>query len=136
MYIVIIGCGRTGSQLAGILSGKGHDVVVVDKNKENFNDLSTEFSGFTVEGDGLEYDVLENAGIDKADILLLTTGDDNTNYMITQIGRQIYDVSSILVRIVEPTKEKMYRDISRVEILSPVSLLVDTFINKIERIEG
>ncbi|MFW6007240.1 MAG: potassium channel family protein [Halanaerobiales bacterium] len=136
MYIVIIGCGRTGSRLAGVLSSKEHDVVVVDKNKENFKDLSTEFSGFTVEGDGLEYDILKNAGITKADILVLTTGDDNINYMITQISRKIYDVPSILVRIIEPKKEKMFHDISRVTTLSPISLLVDSFINKIERIEG
>jgi len=50
MFIVIIGCGRTGSRLAGHLSSAGHDLVVVDQNEETFQDLPVEFSGFEITG--------------------------------------------------------------------------------------
>ena len=136
MYIVIVGCGRTGSNLAGLLSQEGHDVVVVDKDKNRFNKLPVEYSGFKVEGDTLEHEVLKNAKIDKADMIVITTGNDRINYMVTQMAREIFEVPLIMVRIIDPDKKDMFEDLSSVHTFSPINLLVDSFIEKIERIEG
>ncbi len=136
MYIVIIGCGRTGSNLAGLLSQKGHDVVVLDKDTYSFNKLPVEYSGFKVEGDTLEHDVLKNAKINTADIIVVTTGDDRINYMVTQMAREIFKVPKVMVRIVDPENTYMFEDLASVETFSPINLLVDSFIKKIERIEG
>src|SRR6056297_52932 len=108
MYIVIIGCGRTGSNLAGLLSQKGHDVVVVDKDEHRFNKLPVEYSGFKVEGDTLEHEVLKNAKIGTADIIVITTGNDRINYMVTQMAREIFEVPMVMVRIVDPEKKDMF----------------------------
>ncbi len=136
MFIVIIGCGRTGSKLAGLLSQEGHDVVVVDKNKDRFNKLPVEYSGFKVEGDTLEHEVLKNAKIETADLIVITTGNDKINYMVTQMAKEIFEVPVIMVRIIDPDKEEMFAELPTVETFSPINLLVDSFIEKIDGIEG
>lgn len=136
MYIVIIGCGRTGSRLGGLLSETGHDVVVIDNNEKNFSKLPVAFSGFRIEGDAMEHEVLEEAKLAQSDIIAITTGDDRINFMIAQLADKIFNVARIFVRLVDPAKENMFVDIPSVEIFSPINLLVDSFVSKIERIEG
>ncbi len=73
MFIVIIGCGRTGSRLAGHLSSAGHDLVVVDQNEETFQDLPVEFSGFEITGNALVHNTLEEARLEAADLCIIST---------------------------------------------------------------
>ncbi|MGM0411320.1 MAG: potassium channel family protein [Bacillota bacterium] len=136
MYIVIIGSGRTGSKLASVLSKNGHEVVVIDKNDNKFSKLSVEFSGFTVEGDALEYEILRKAKLDKADIAVVTTDNDKVNYMLAHMARDIFNVNKTLVRVIDPKREKMLVDVDNVETFSPISLLVEAFENKIKKVEG
>ncbi|MFZ2414177.1 MAG: NAD-binding protein, partial [Candidatus Cryosericum sp.] len=61
MYIVIVGCGRLGAQLATKLSEEGHDVAIVDRNSANIARLSDEFNGATITGVGFDIEVLKSA---------------------------------------------------------------------------
>ncbi|MFW6035599.1 MAG: potassium channel family protein [Halothermotrichaceae bacterium] len=131
MYVVIIGSGRTGSMLAGLLSQKGCDVVIIDKDESQFEFLSVEFSGFRVEGDALEQEVLKQAKIEQADSVLITTGNDKANYMIAQMASVLFEVSSIMVRVVDPEKDKLFDDNPSITTLSPISLLVDEMVDKL-----
>lgn len=133
MYIVIIGSGRTGSRLAGLLSEKGHDVVVVDQDGSQFRRLPVEFSGFKVEGDALEHEVLKETKMQNADIVVVTTGNDKINYMVAQMARVLYDVVTVLVRVINPEKEELFAIDEGIETFSPLSLLVNDFIERIER---
>lgn len=130
-YIIIIGCGRFGSNVAEYLSSKRKSVVVIDKNEENFNRLSENFSGFTIEADGMDVDTLESANIDKAGVVLVTTNDDNTNIMIAQIAKKIYKVPTVIARIYEPSKHEIYEQFG-IETISPTLLSVDKFKNLTE----
>lgn len=132
MYVVIIGCGRAGSKLAGLLSEQGHDVVIIDKDAEQFSRLPITFSGFKVEGDAFEQEVLRNAKIDQADKVVIITGSDKVNYMITQIARFKFKVPEVLVRVIDPEKAKLFEKDPVVKTLSPLSLLVDEFAARIE----
>ncbi len=136
MYIVIIGCGRTGSKLAGLLSQKGNDVVVIDKDVSRLEALPVEYSGFRVEGDALEQEVLKQAKVEKVDAVVITTGNDKVNYMVAQLARVIFNVPKVLVRVVNPEKVNLFQNDHIIETLSPISLLVDEFAAKIERDEG
>lgn len=131
MFVVIIGSGRTGSKLAGYLSRENHEVVIVDKDSKQFSKLPVEYSGFTVEGDALEHSVLENARMGKAEIAVVTTGSDKVNYMVAQMARELFSISRILVRIVDPDKEALFNDIEGVETYSPLKLLVKKFVERI-----
>lgn len=109
-YIIIIGCGRLGSNLANILSTSKKSVVIIDKDEKSFNRLDSNFSGFTIEADAVESQVLKDAKIDKADIFIAVTNDDNTNIMVSQIAKRIYNTPKVIARLIEPTKQKIYEN--------------------------
>jgi len=95
MYIIIVGCGKTGRYLSEILQDD-HNVVVVDKDS------------LTIIGDGMDLDVLKEAGIEKADALAVTTSDDNTNILIAQIGKKIFNLPKVVARVSDPGKAELY----------------------------
>ncbi|MDX1600129.1 MAG: TrkA family potassium uptake protein [Anaerolineales bacterium] len=128
LYVVIVGCGRLGRLLANGLSEIGHQVVVVDRDASRFARLSTEFSGFTVEGDAVELSVLRQAGIEDADCLFATTNLDNVNLMVTQVARNIFGVQSVIARVFDPAHAEIYRQFE-VRTISPTKLSEAEFMN-------
>ncbi|TDX49079.1 potassium channel family protein [Orenia marismortui] len=126
MYVLVMGCGRSGSYLANQLSKSGEDVVVIDKSSTSFKRLSAEFTGFTINGDATEIEILKSAKIDKADVVVITTNDDNVNAMIAQIASELYKVPKVMVRLLDPEKEVIYKDLNVIT-MSPTNLLVDKF---------
>ena len=72
MHIVVVGCGRVGSELAMQLSEDGHSVVVVDRNRDSFRRL-TRFHGKTLVGSGFDRDILLQAEAGQADGLAAVT---------------------------------------------------------------
>jgi trk system potassium uptake protein TrkA len=104
-FVIVIGCGRFGSSIAGILSGAGNDVVLVDKCKESFRKLPAVFSGFTVEGDACDESVLREAGIERADVVIVCTENDNVNVMVCQMAAKNFGVAEVFVRLYDPDKE-------------------------------
>ncbi|HZD60413.1 MAG TPA: TrkA family potassium uptake protein [Anaerolineae bacterium] len=108
MYIVIGGCGRVGAQLATMLSNDGHNVVVIDANSRSFRRLGAGFNGITVVGNGFDEQILEKAGIKKADVFVAVTNLDNANIMAGQVAKKLYDVPKVVSRVYYPDREKTY----------------------------
>ena len=69
VHVVVVGCGRVGSELAAELEGQGHTVAVIDKNRNAFRRLPEKFTGRAVLGFGFDRDHLEQAGIQDAGAL-------------------------------------------------------------------
>ena len=134
MYIIIIGAGRTGSRLAGQFSQEENEVVVVDKKNECLQQMPAGFSGFSIEGNALEHGTLERAGMDKADLVVVTTDKDKVNYMITRMARDIYEAPLVLVRVIDPRREQMFFDLERVEVYSQISLLVESLLERVNEL--
>lgn len=88
MYVIIIGCGRVGSELAKLLSNEGHDVVVIDKENSSFERLGA-FNGVTLTGNGFDLDLLKQVGAGKADAFCAVTNGDNTNLISAQVAKDI-----------------------------------------------
>jgi trk system potassium uptake protein TrkA len=109
MYIVIVGCGRLGSQLATKLSEEGHDVAIVDRDPDNFSRLSDEFNGATVTGVGFDIQVLRSAGIERADGFAAVSDGDNMNIMAAQVAKTIFNVPMVIARVFDPVKGETYR---------------------------
>lgn len=124
--IVIIGCGRLGATIAELLSEERKNIVVIDKNKDNFINLPNNFSGFTIEGDAIEIDTLLKAEINKAKILLVITENDNTNLMIAQMGKKIYDIPQVVARVYDAKREVLYKDLG-IDVISPTRLFAEKF---------
>lgn len=108
MNFIVIGCGRVGSQLAYQLFKNGHQVVVVDGNKNSFNRLHSDFHGRTVEGYELSADTLTRAGVSTADGVAVVTNSDTMNAVIGHAVRSHYpQVKQVLVRNYDPAMRGM-----------------------------
>lgn len=130
-FVVIIGCGRLGSILANRLSLAGHYLVVVDADEASFGNLLPEYSGFTVQGEATELDVLRQARVDRADLLIAATREDNINLMVAQVARVEFGVRRVLARVNDPLREEVYRILS-VPTISPTSVAVELFLRGAE----
>jgi len=102
MNMIVVGCGRIGADLALRLFRQGHQVTVVDNVPQSFERLNPEFLGRTVEGEALSKEVLERAGIDKADGLAAVTNSDTLNAVVAHIARTIYKITNVVVRNYDP----------------------------------
>jgi trk system potassium uptake protein TrkA len=108
MNIIIVGCGRVGSQLATLFSDSADEIAVVDTNAASFASLGRNFEGRRIVGVGFDEDVLIEAGIEECDVLVAVTDIDNTNLMIAEVGRKLYDVPHVLTRLYNPDRESAY----------------------------
>ena len=109
MKLVIVGCGRVGAMAALALSKAGHQVTVIDNNRRAFDRLGSDFAGEMVLGNGIDEDVLREAGIESADGFASLTNGDNRNIMAAQIAQHIFKVPRVVCRIYDPIREEAYR---------------------------
>ncbi len=108
MNFIVIGCGRVGSELSYRLYKNGHQVVVVDSNKDAFNRIHSDFHGRTVGGEALSVDTLKRAGMDHADGVAVVTNSDTMNAVIGHTIRTHYpQVKQVLVRNYDPAMREM-----------------------------
>jgi trk system potassium uptake protein TrkA len=100
MYVIVVGGGNTGSQLAKFLIDEGHTVRVVDERANVLEKLAKEIpADCIVNGDGSSPAVLEKAGIQNAQVLAAVTGSDETNLVITTLGKFEFNVKRVIARI-------------------------------------
>lgn len=109
MNVLVVGCGRLGTRLAGILDRHGHDVAVIDSNEATFHSLSSDFSGITVVGMPLDMTVLKKAGVENCDAMAVVTSDDNLNITVSQIAQEFFGVKNVVARISDPAREKVFK---------------------------
>jgi trk system potassium uptake protein TrkA len=108
--IVIVGCGRTGAFLAGLLDSGGHEVTTVDLERSSFTHLPEGFKGTTILGNGTDLEVLRQAGVEKADALLTLTQGDNRNLMSAQIAKHVFGVKQVIAKVNDPIRATTYRE--------------------------
>jgi trk system potassium uptake protein TrkA len=100
MFVIVVGGGNTGSQLAKFLLEAGHRVRVIDERPVVLEKLAKEIpSDSIINGDGSSPAVLEKAGIHEAQVLAAVTGSDETNLVITSLGRFEFNVKRVIARI-------------------------------------
>jgi trk system potassium uptake protein len=109
MFVIIVGCGRVGSELAKLLSQEGNDVVVIDKNPESFDRLGGTFNGVTTTGNGFDLELLKQVGIEKADAFCAVTNGDNTNLVSAQAAKKIFNVPKVIARIYDPQRAHIFK---------------------------
>lgn len=109
MHVVVVGCGRVGSELALRLTAGGHSVAVIDKNGHAFNSLPAGFGGKLVQGYGFDRDHLEEAGVREAGAFAAVTSGDNSNIVSARVARETYDVPHVVARIYDPRRAEIYQ---------------------------
>ena len=109
MRVIIVGCGRMGSELANSMWHDGHVVTVVDKDPQAFYRLGAAFKGATIEGIGFDRDVLIRAGVERADALAATTSGDNSNFITARVARDVFRVPKVIARLYDPRRAEIYQ---------------------------
>ena len=130
MYIIIVGCGRVGSELAKLLANQGHNVVVIDKDANAFKRLGSDFNGLSITGNGFDVDLLKEAGIEQADAFCTVTDSDNANIMSGQVAKKIFNTPKVITRINDAQYTHVYKELG-IDIVSSTLLLASVVRNKI-----
>lgn len=95
MYIIIIGCGKVGLSLAEQLSDENHDITLVDSSADKLQNLSDDLDVMKILGNGASISTLQDAGIERADILIAVTGSDELNLLCCLIAKKAGHASTI-----------------------------------------
>ncbi|TAH49926.1 MAG: TrkA family potassium uptake protein [Chloroflexota bacterium] len=129
MYIIIIGGGKVGYYLTEHLLKAGNEVVVIEKNPKKVQIIINELGGVAIQGDGSDAGPMLEAGMNRADIVVAATGDDEDNLIICQMAKKKFNVKRTIARINNPKNEHIF---SVLGIDSTVSY-VDALVAQIER---
>jgi trk system potassium uptake protein TrkA len=130
MNVMIVGCGRVGSQLALLLVQEGHDVTIIDKNPEAFKRLGGTFNGIAATGTGFDEKLLNELKISKQDAFVSVTSGDNTNLMASQIAKKIFKVPRVIARVYDPRRADIYKKLG-LDIISGTMLVAAMIRDKI-----
>jgi trk system potassium uptake protein len=130
MKICIMGCGRTGSQLAIMLDAEGHEITILDTNEYSFRRLPIDFKGTALVGDGTNDETLKKAGIDKVDAFVAVTQGDNRNIMAAQIAKHIFKVPKVMLRIYDPLRRELFNNLG-MEAFSPTIIFAQLLKNNL-----
>jgi trk system potassium uptake protein TrkA len=106
MYAIVAGGGKVGANVARSLLRLGHEVTLVEQERDRFERLEDEFEHQVQRGDATELHVLERAGIGRPpDIVLALTGDDEDNLVIAQLAKEKYGVQQVIGRVNDPRNQ-------------------------------
>jgi len=111
MHVVIVGCGRTGVQLANRLCADGDVVSSIDGDAAAAKTLPHQLRERFVEGSGMSRAILERAGISEADALVTLTADDCVNAVIARVAREAYRVPQVIARRFDPARAFLYHEL-------------------------
>lgn len=135
MKVIVVGCGRFGVELSNRLNQRGDEVVVLDAYSEAFNSLPSDFSGRLVEGDAMNQDVLQRAGIDEADALAAVTNSDVLNLVIGRIAREVYNVPHVVARNYESFTRDLY-ELFNLQVVSAAIWGTERMVEMIDNVEA
>jgi trk system potassium uptake protein TrkA len=109
MKIIVMGCGRVGSQVSLVMSAHGHDVTVIDHDNNAENRLGAGFKGRLLRGLGFDRKVLLEAGIENCDAFTAVSSSDNANIVAARIARTIFKVPRVVARLYDPRRAEIYQ---------------------------
>ncbi len=111
MYILIVGAGKIGYFLAKRLVTSRHAVSIVEKDKGVCEEIAKELEALVINGDGCDPRILEEAGIERADVLAVVTGEDEDNLIICQLAKERFNVRRTVARVNNPDNEFTFAEL-------------------------
>ncbi len=109
MYVIIAGAGKVGRNLARELISKGHEVTLIEVDRERYLAMEEVFEHAVQYGDATELWVLERAGIQRADLVIAVTGDDEDNMLVCQVAKEKYLCERIIARVNNPRNHEHFK---------------------------
>jgi trk system potassium uptake protein TrkA len=124
VFVLVIGGGKVGYYLTKELIGSGHEVVLMEKDKERANQITDEIGSIVISHDGCEGKYLAEAGANRADIVAAVTGDDEDNLVICQMAKHHFDVPRTIARVNNPKNEALFKHLGVDELISPTRMIL------------
>lgn len=119
MKVIVMGCGRVGSQVSNMLANRGHQVTVIDHRDADAGvRLGQGFKGRILHGLGFDRQVLLEAGIQTADAFIAASSSDNANIAAARIARNIFKVPRVVARMYDPRRAEIYQRLGLMTISS------------------
>jgi trk system potassium uptake protein TrkA len=109
VYAIVVGAGKVGRNLARELIAKDHEVTLIESSRPRYLQLEEEFEHAVQYGDATELWVLERAGIQRADLVIAVTGDDEDNMLVSQVAKEKYLCERIIARVNNPRNHDHFR---------------------------
>lgn len=127
MYIVIVGAGNVGYHLAKAVLGKGHEVLLIDRDAATLERIEDELGSIGLKGDGCEANVLEEAGTARADLFVAVTDQDADNLVACQIAKHRFKVPRTVARMSDLKNEPLFKKLG-VDVTVSSTILVLQYI--------
>jgi trk system potassium uptake protein TrkA len=108
MYIIIVGAGKVGVNLATMLMAQKHEVLLIEKNRTKLPELRNLFGESVMEGTGSRVQVLKEGGANRADVVVAVTEKDEDNLIICQLAKTIFHCRRTIARIHDPHQEDVF----------------------------
>jgi trk/ktr system potassium uptake protein len=124
VYVIVAGAGKVGWNLARELIEKGHEVTLIENDRRRYLVVEQELEHAVQYGDASELWVLERAGIQRADLMIAVTGDDEDNILICQMARDKYDVERIVARVNNPRNLDHFKELGIEPAVSATDLIL------------
>ncbi|HPR41281.1 MAG TPA: NAD-binding protein [Candidatus Methanofastidiosa archaeon] len=118
MYVIIMGGGRIGYNLAKSLVNRGHEVTVLEVDKDRATEISAELDALVVNDDGTTIRGLEEVNIFTADAFVAVTGDDGTNLTGCLLAKE-YGVKTTMARVADFQKSEIFKKLGVSVVVSP-----------------
>ena len=109
MKVIVMGCGRIGSQVSQLLSDQGHEVTIIDHDSNSEGRLGSNFKGSIIKGLGFDRTILIQAGIEQTEAFVAASQSDNANIVAARIARNIFHVPRVVARLYDPRRAEIYQ---------------------------
>jgi trk system potassium uptake protein len=124
MYVIVVGAGKVGWNLGRELLEKGHEVTLIENDRNRYLTVEQELEHNIQYGDASELWVLERAGISRADMVIAVTGDDEDNVLICQVAKEKYLVDRIIARVNNPRNREHFELLGIKPVVSATDLIL------------
>ena len=135
MTIVIVGGGKVGYYLAKTLAPEKHHLVLLEADSDHCNKIADELGQLGVElicGDGTEFHILQDAGIENADILIAVTGYDQNNFVACQMARQYFGVPRTIARVNNPKNIQVFKRLGVDSVVSSTAHIAEMISQEVD----
>jgi len=133
MYAIVIGGGKVGLNLTRELLAKGHEVTLVESSRTRYLAVESELEHSVQYGDGTELWVLERAGIQRADLVVAVTGDDEDNMLVCQVAKEKYRCDHIIARVNNPRNYGHFKLLGIQPVVSATDLILRLIEHEVPR---
>ena len=124
MFVLVVGGGKVGYYLAKELIESGHEVALMEKDRQRAKEIADEIGSIVIGHDGCEGKYLAEAGCNRADVVAAVTGDDEDNLVICQMAKHHFDVPRTIARVNNPKNEALFRHLGVDELISPTRMIL------------